>query len=119
MFRTLAALSCCLVFGLYLAFASAVFSADKLYLVVAKVEKYQNRVVERLPLTALNKRRLISVTGPRGKTVIEIDGARARVVDSPCPDKVCVHFGWLSKKDAFSACLPNRVLVTVEAAAGD
>lgn len=118
MSRTIWLFICWLVFGLCLVPASTVLGKNNevLYLVVAKVEKEQNRVVARLPLTLLTKRRLITVTGPLGKTTIEIEGARARVIDSPCRDKVCVHFGWLSKKDDFSACLPNKVLVTIEAA---
>ncbi|MGE5552493.1 MAG: NusG domain II-containing protein [Betaproteobacteria bacterium] len=43
-------------------------------------------------------------------------GGRARVIASPCRDKICIRFGWLAKLHDLSACIPNRVLVTVEEA---
>lgn len=108
---------CFLVLSLYLIPAAAALEKGSgFYLVIAKVEKEQNRVVQRIPLTILNKRRLITVDGPLGKTTIEVVGNRARVIASPCRDKICIHFGWLSKQDDFSACIPNNILVTIEPA---
>ncbi|MDD4263056.1 MAG: NusG domain II-containing protein [Firmicutes bacterium] len=52
--------------------------------------------------------------GKLGITVVEIDGLRARVKSSPCPDQVCVQFGWLSLNSDFSACLPNSMMVVIE-----
>ncbi len=52
--------------------------------------------------------------GPLGITVVEVDGLRARVKSSPCPDHVCVQFGWLSLPNDFSACLPNAMLLLIE-----
>jgi hypothetical protein len=53
-------------------------------------------------------------TGPRGETIVEISGGTVRVVDSPCPDKICVAAGAISRTGQFIACLPNRVSVTLE-----
>jgi hypothetical protein len=52
--------------------------------------------------------------GPRGDTIVEISGGTVRVVDSPCPDKICVAAGVISRTGQFIACLPNRVSVTLE-----
>ena len=43
------------------------------------------------------------------------DGAVA-FLDSQCPDHVCEQFGWLSEKDAWAACVPAGVYVTVQEA---
>ena len=43
------------------------------------------------------------------------DGAIA-FLDSQCPDHVCEQFGWLSEQDAWAACVPAGVYVTVQAA---
>ena len=43
------------------------------------------------------------------------DGAIA-FLDSQCPDHVCEQFGWLSEHDAWAACVPAGVYVTVQAA---
>lgn len=60
------------------------------------------------------KKELYNYEGPLGITVVEIDGLRARVKSSPCPDQVCVQFGWLSLPNDFSACLPNAMLLVIE-----
>lgn len=52
--------------------------------------------------------------GPRGDTVVAISGGTVRVVDSPCPDKICVAAGAISRTGQFVACLPNRVSVSLE-----
>ena len=41
------------------------------------------------------------------------DGAVA-FLDSQCPDHVCEQFGWLSEQDAWAACVPAGVYVTVQ-----
>ena len=45
--------------------------------------------------------------------VLEIDGGRARVRESGCPDKVCVHSGWLSQSGQTAACVPAGVCVRI------
>ncbi|OHD73100.1 MAG: hypothetical protein A2177_13115 [Spirochaetes bacterium RBG_13_68_11] len=52
--------------------------------------------------------------GPRGETIVEIRDGTVRVLDSPCPDKICVAAGAISRTGQFIACLPNRVSVTLE-----
>lgn len=65
------------------------------------------------PLREESRSRFVTVTGPVGKTVVELAENRVRVVDSDCPDKVCIHMGWISRPGAPIACLPNRVLVFI------
>ena len=38
---------------------------------------------------------------------------RVRFVDSPCPNKQCVHTGWLNQGGEVAVCLPNKVSVQV------
>lgn len=55
-----------------------------------------------------------TVEGNNGTVLsIEIDGGRVRVLDSSCPDQVCVHSGWLSKNGQAAACVPAGVSVRV------
>jgi hypothetical protein len=58
------------------------------------------------------------VSGPLGQTQVEIRDGAARVVDSPCRDKVCVKMGWVRGAGEWAACVPNRVLLRVEARPG-
>ena len=81
-------------------------------LTVTSIGEAQNRVVAEVILSPAAKR-TIQVEGPLGITVVEVDGARAHVVSSPCPDKICIRMGWLERAGDYAACLPNRVLVEV------
>ncbi|MEW6214376.1 MAG: NusG domain II-containing protein [Nitrospirota bacterium] len=59
----------------------------------------------------IDKDRIVSVNGSEGKTVIEIKDQRVRITESPCPNKLCVHRGWI--EHGAIICLPNRVVITV------
>jgi hypothetical protein len=54
---------------------------------------------------------------PEGLPAVEIavrDGA-VGFVRSDCPDKICVHTGFLSIPGQSAVCLPNRVVVRIVA----
>lgn len=61
----------------------------------------------------LAHRRIAELNGPLGVTRLEIDNGEARIVDSPCPYKVCISMGKISRQDEIIACVPNRLLVQV------
>jgi hypothetical protein len=56
----------------------------------------------------------VAVPGPLGDTVVEIRGGQARVLSSPCQNQTCVAAGAVRSHGQWVACLPNRVLVSVE-----
>jgi hypothetical protein len=56
----------------------------------------------------------IAVPGPEGETVIEISGGRARVFSSPCANQTCVAAGHIHRQGEWAACLPNKVIVSIE-----
>jgi hypothetical protein len=58
---------------------------------------------------------IVSVAGPLGTTAIELRGGRARVLSSPCTNQLCVAAGTIHGHGQWIACLPNKVLVRVEA----
>lgn len=70
--------------------------------------------------------KLDKVTAP---TEIRLDGAAANTLlaehgricyeHSDCPDKTCVHTGWLSRPGQIAACLPNRTLVKIVGSSTD
>ena len=66
----------------------------------------------------LDQDRELRVAGPLGESVVVIEDGTVRFIESPCRDKVCISAGRLSHSGDWSACLPNRVFVSVSGAAG-
>lgn len=49
---------------------------------------------------------------------VEVREGRVAITESTCPGEDCVHSGWISRPGRSVVCLPNRVEVRVEGAAG-
>lgn len=76
----------------------------------AVVVRRDGQAVAHLPLTT-HKR--ITVKGPLGDTVVEVQPGRARVLSDPGPRQYCVKQGWLSRPGAVAICAPNHVSLTL------
>jgi len=59
----------------------------------------------------LNKDRTVELSGVIGRTTVEIKGGKVRIKEAPCPNKVCIHQGWI--ESGAIICLPNKVIVTI------
>jgi hypothetical protein len=55
--------------------------------------------------------RLLSVAGPYGDTLIEIQGKKVRVKEAHCRNQICVREGWISR--GVIVCLPNKIVIIV------
>lgn len=79
----------------------------------AVVEVSGRKVME----LSLSEDRTVTVTGPRGETVIAVEHGGVRIVRSDCPNHDCVHMGRLDTAGEVAVCIPNRVVVTVRGGA--
>jgi hypothetical protein len=61
----------------------------------------------------------LAFRGPLGDTRVVIEGGKARIVSSPCENKLCIAAGALEKGGQWAACLPNKVMIRVGGANGD
>jgi len=68
---------------------------------------------------ALRGPRELGVSGPLGETRVLIEEDGARVLDSPCPLRLCVAAGKISRAGRVVACLPNRVALRLVGGAPD
>jgi hypothetical protein len=66
----------------------------------------------------LDAEELVSVAGPLGDTTVELRGGRARVLSSPCTNRLCMAAGAIGAHGQWIACLPNKVLVRVDSGGG-
>ena len=49
-----------------------------------------------------------------GDVELQVGGGYARVLHSPCPNKLCVHTGAIKQSHSEIVCLPARLLVVLE-----
>jgi len=61
----------------------------------------------------LDSSETLTVPGPLGDTIIEINGSRARFLSSPCANQTCVSAGAIGSQGQWAACLPNKVLLYI------
>ncbi|UCF98694.1 MAG: NusG domain II-containing protein [Spirochaetaceae bacterium] len=62
----------------------------------------------------LDSEATLRVPGPLGDTVVTIREGSVQVLSSPCPEKICIKTGRISKPGQWIACLPNRVFIAVQ-----
>jgi hypothetical protein len=62
----------------------------------------------------LDEDRTVSLPGSLGETVLSVHDGRACIVSSPCPLKICMGMGEVSRAGELLACVPNELLVRIE-----
>lgn len=70
-------------------------------------------------IAPLDQPRTVAIDGPLGPTQLAIDGQGVRIIDSPCPRKICVSMGSASHTSDLLACVPNRILVHIDGSADE
>ena len=87
---------------------------------VYSTEASSSRVIVRSPdrtwIFSLDTEEALSISGPIGETVVNINRGRAAIVSSPCSGQTCVAAGGLHRNGQWTACLPNRIFLLVEGA---
>lgn len=46
--------------------------------------------------------------------MIELQQGRIRIESSDCPNQICVHTGYISKKGEKIVCLPKKLVIEIE-----
>lgn len=82
--------------------------------VPAAVVYHSGRVVATLPLDRPAAR---SFAFEAGRITVEVvPGKGAHISDSNCPEKICMHEGWVGGAGETIVCLPNKLVVQIEGA---
>lgn len=63
---------------------------------------------------SLKENRIIDIEGRIGSSLIEIKPGKARFIHSSCRNQFCVFHGWLTTPGDTTACLPNRISITLK-----
>jgi hypothetical protein len=94
-----------IIFFLFFAFFLPKNKGEKVIISVDKTNDF---------VYPLNQDREIIVKGKLAHAKVVIKDGRVRILDSPCPLKICENKGWISKKGDFIICVPNRVIIKIE-----
>jgi hypothetical protein len=68
---------------------------------------------------SLNENIAVSVPGPLGDSVVQIEDGTVVMLSSPCPNKVCIHTGKIKYSGESIICIPNKVFVLIRAEKAD
>ena len=59
----------------------------------------------------LTRSRQLRLEGPAGTTVVAVEGGAIRVLDSDCPQRLCVRQGKITRVGQVIVCVPNRIII--------
>ena len=71
---------------------------------------YDGEVVEEINLSKNADNYVLNI----GRCKIAVEKNEIYFKDSPCPDKVCVKTGRLSKSGQFASCVPEKVTIILK-----
>jgi hypothetical protein len=60
------------------------------------------------------KDEIINLPLNNGTMRLETKGGGMRVIDSTCPEQICVHSGWIRKPGQSIICVPNQIVVELK-----
>lgn len=79
---------------------------------------FQNGVlIQSIPLSEIRESRIFTITGENGcVNEIEVRPGSIGIVSADCPDKLCVHQGFIRDSRLPITCLPNRLVIQLRPA---
>lgn len=80
------------------------------------------RVVQRFMLGEKTLPQEISISLPEGEARLEMKGGRVRMLAMKrkiCPKGICSQMGWIGRPGEMIICMPNRLVVRIEASKGE
>ncbi|MBD5638784.1 NusG domain II-containing protein [Clostridium botulinum] len=80
--------------------------------------KQNGKIIEKIDLSKVKGKKELKINyndkDHKGYNIIEIDKGSIRFIDADCPDKVCIKSGVLKKPGETAACLPHKLIITIE-----
>ena len=76
---------------------------------------YQNgEIIREINLDIIDEPLEFTIEGADGETNdVRAENGRIRIESASCPDKVCVHQGWIENGVVPIVCLPNKVTIEI------
>ena len=67
-----------------------------------------------IDLDNVKEQEVFTVTCEAGYNEVCVEPGRICMIDSDCPDQICVNSGWLAASAAPIVCLPHHVVIQLE-----
>ena len=76
---------------------------------------YQNgEIIREINLDGIDVPIEFTIEGDNGQTNdVRAEKGRIRIESASCPDKICVHQGWIENGVVPIVCLPNKVTIEI------
>ncbi len=81
-----------------------------------------NKVVQRFMLREKTLPQEIPIPLPKGEARLEMKGGKVRMLAMKrkiCPKGICSQMGWIGRPGEMIICMPNRLVVRIEASEGE
>ncbi|MDI3480499.1 MAG: hypothetical protein PWQ97_154 [Tepidanaerobacteraceae bacterium] len=95
---------------IFTGFQMYTFGGERTYAVI----EINGRLFQKISLGKGGPILQLKVPGIMGESIVEINRDKVRMLYSPCPDKDCMHQGWISRPGQMIVCLPNRVVIKIQ-----
>ncbi|MCR1935189.1 NusG domain II-containing protein [Clostridium tepidum] len=80
--------------------------------------KQDGKIIKKIDLSKVKGKEQFKINyndnGHTHYNTIEINKGSIKFVDADCPDKICVKSGTLKKAGETAACLPHKLIITIE-----
>ncbi|MDR2043067.1 MAG: NusG domain II-containing protein [Clostridium sp.] len=73
----------------------------------------EGRLIHSIPLHEGNGGYTLTVAAAGGSNVIAVRSGRIGVIQADCPDRLCVHQGFISTSLLPVTCLPHRLVIRI------
>ncbi|MCL2366813.1 MAG: NusG domain II-containing protein [Oscillospiraceae bacterium] len=70
--------------------------------------------IDTLDLNEISEMLTLTLTFENGTNTIEAERGRIRMATADCPDRTCVHQGWISRGSLPIVCLPHRLVIRLD-----
>lgn len=78
------------------------------------VIKVQGKVVMTVDLYQGENKDTFTLEGKHYPETVEVENGSIRIIESPCPDQICVKRGWIDTPGESIICVPNEIVIDIE-----
>ena len=61
----------------------------------------------------INDKEEIKIKSKEGYNIVKIHDKGVEIIEASCPDKICIHQGFITKSSESIVCLPNKVHIKI------